>query len=69
LLLVAAAVVLVVGPSGNVVPRLVLAGISVVTLAAGLAMGRRPGSRAAFNAVLVVALLDVGQLLLAGTHA
>jgi 4-hydroxybenzoate polyprenyltransferase len=68
-LLVAAAVVLVVGPVGHTVPRLVLAGVSVVTLAVGLVLGRRPGSRAAFNAVLVVALLDVGQLLLAGTQA
>ncbi|HEY0803577.1 MAG TPA: UbiA family prenyltransferase [Pseudonocardiaceae bacterium] len=69
LLLVGAAVVLVVGPLGHAVPRLVLAGISVITLAAGLVLGRRPGSRAAFNSVLVVALLDVGQLLLAGIHA
>ncbi|HEX4704597.1 MAG TPA: UbiA family prenyltransferase [Pseudonocardiaceae bacterium] len=65
LLLVAAAVVLVVGPVGHPVPRLVLASVSVLTLAGGLVIGRRPGSRAAFNAVLVVALLDVGQLLLA----
>lgn len=67
-LLVAAAVVLVIGPTGHAVIRVALASVSVVTLAAGLAVGRRMGSRAAFNAVLVVALLDVGQLLLAGTH-
>lgn len=65
LLLVSAAVVLVVGPAGHLVPRLVLAGVSVLTLAVGLTLGRRPGSRAAFNAVLVVALLDVAQLLVA----
>jgi protoheme IX farnesyltransferase len=64
-LLVAAAAVLVVGPVGHLVPRLVLAGVSVVTLAVGLVQGRRPGSRAAFNAVLVMALLDVAQLLVA----
>ncbi|HEX4721891.1 MAG TPA: UbiA family prenyltransferase [Pseudonocardiaceae bacterium] len=68
-LLLAAAVVLVVGPVGHTVPRLILASLAVVTLVVGLALGRRAGSRAAFNAVLVVALLDVGQLLLAGTHA
>jgi len=65
LLLVGAAAVLVVGPVGHLVPRLVLAGVSVVTLAVGLVLGRRPGSRAAFIAVLVVALLDVAQLLVA----
>lgn len=67
-LLVAAAVVLVVGPTGHAVLRVALAGASVVTLAVGLSMGRRVGSRAAFNAVLIVALLDVGQLVLAGVH-
>jgi 4-hydroxybenzoate polyprenyltransferase len=66
-LLVAAGVVLIVGPAGHAVARLVLAGLSLVALAVGLTMGRRPGSRAAFYAVLVVALLDVAQLLLAGT--
>jgi 4-hydroxybenzoate polyprenyltransferase len=65
LLLVGAAAVLVIGPVGHLVPRLVLAGVSAVTLAVGLVLGRRPGSRATFNAVLVVALLDVAQLLVA----
>jgi hypothetical protein len=65
LLLMGAATVLVVGPVGHLVPRLGLAGVSVVTLAVGLLLGRRPGSRATFNAVLVVALLDVAQLLVA----
>ena len=64
-LLLAAAAVLVVGPVGHLVPRLGLAGVSVVTLCVGLVLGRRPGSRAAFNAVLVVALLDVAQLVVA----
>ncbi len=65
LLLMGAAAVLVVGPVGHLVPRLGLAGVSVVTLAVGLLLGRRPASRATFNAVLVVALLDVAQLLVA----
>lgn len=62
LLLFAAAVVLVVGPSGALVPRLVLAGVSLVVLISGLVAG----GRWAFRAVLVVALLDVVQLVLAG---
>jgi protoheme IX farnesyltransferase len=49
-LLLGAAGVLVVGPVGQLVPRLVLAGVSAVTLVVGLVVGRRPGSRATFNA-------------------
>jgi protoheme IX farnesyltransferase len=64
-LLLGASVVLAVGPSGHLVARAVLAGLSVVVLAAGLVVGRRPGSRVAFQAVLVVALLDVVQLVIA----
>jgi protoheme IX farnesyltransferase len=65
-LLLAASVVL--AATAPVVP-LVAIGVPVVVaavLAAGLARGRRDGSRAAFRAVLVVALLDLAFLLTAG---
>jgi protoheme IX farnesyltransferase len=64
-LLLGASVVLAVGPSGHPLPRTILAALSVLVLAAGLVVGRRPGSRVAFQAVLVVALLDVVQLVIA----
>jgi 4-hydroxybenzoate polyprenyltransferase len=64
-LLLAASVVLVVGPSGHLAVRFALAVAGVLVLVAGLVIGRRPGSRAVFQAVLVVALLDVGQLVVA----
>jgi 4-hydroxybenzoate polyprenyltransferase len=66
-LLLAASVVLVLGPTGHLAARVALAGASLVVLAAGLVAGRRPGSRVVFQAVLVVALLDVAQLVLAGS--
>jgi 4-hydroxybenzoate polyprenyltransferase len=51
------------GPSATgVVALLVALGV----LAVGFAMSRRPGSRAAFLSVLVVAAVDVGLLLLRG---
>jgi 4-hydroxybenzoate polyprenyltransferase len=65
-LLLGASGVLALGPSGHALPRALLAVASVLVLAAGLVIGRRPGSRLAFRAVLVVALLDVCQLVLAG---
>lgn len=63
LLLGAATVVLVLGPPGPPGPVL-LAGLGTAALvvAAGLALGRRPGSRAPFRATLAVAVLDVGLL-------
>jgi protoheme IX farnesyltransferase len=66
LTLAGATVVLVVGPAGHLLPRVVLAAVSIVVLVAGLVVGRRPGSRAAFRAVLIVALLAVCQLVVAG---
>ncbi|GAA4875089.1 UbiA family prenyltransferase [Saccharopolyspora cebuensis] len=45
-------------------PLLVLT--SGLLLTAGLLLGRRPGSRAAFGAVLVVALVDVGVVVATG---
>jgi 4-hydroxybenzoate polyprenyltransferase len=67
LLLLAVSVVLVLGPSGHLLPRAILAGVSVIVLVVGLVVGARPGSRATFRAVLLVALLDVAQLVLAGS--
>lgn len=65
LLLLAASVVLAIGPTGHLAARLALAAAAPVVLAGGLIAARRPGSRAVFRAVLVVALLDVGQLVVA----
>lgn len=62
-LLGAAAVVLAAGPSGALVARLALTGVSAVVLVAGLVAGRQW----AFRAVMVVALLDVCQLVIAGS--
>ena len=42
-------------------------GIATVVTAVGLALGRRPGSRAPFRAVLVVAAVDVALLLARGS--
>jgi 4-hydroxybenzoate polyprenyltransferase len=70
-LLLAASVVLVVGVlgSGAAVPvPLVVAApvVAVAALGAGFALGRRPGSRAPFRAVMLVALVDVALLVAAG---
>lgn len=40
--------------------------LAALLLGAGFALGRRPGSRAPFRAVLLVAVLAVGMLLVAG---
>jgi 4-hydroxybenzoate polyprenyltransferase len=67
LLLLGASVLLAVGPGGqHLLLRLVLASACVLVLVGGFALGRRAGSRAPFRAVLVVALLDVVQLVIAG---
>lgn len=66
-LLLAASVVLVVGPPGP--PGAVrLAGVAAAAAVglAGLVLGRRAGARTAFRAVLVVAAIDVLLLLTAG---
>jgi 4-hydroxybenzoate polyprenyltransferase len=65
LALVGATVLLAVGP-GTTALGVVAVVLSVLVFGAGLAAGRRPGSRAAFLSVLVVAALDVGLLLLRG---
>jgi 4-hydroxybenzoate polyprenyltransferase len=66
LLLLGASVLLAVGPDGHLVVRLVLVVVSALVLLGGFAIGRRPGSRAPFRSVLVVALLDVVLLVIAG---
>lgn len=66
-LLLTASLVLVIGPPpASLGIRLTLAGLAIATLLGGMVVGRRPGSRVMFQAVLVVALCDVGQLLVAG---
>ncbi|HET8641873.1 MAG TPA: UbiA family prenyltransferase [Pseudonocardiaceae bacterium] len=68
LLLLAASAVLAFGPAGRLgwlawsAPAAALA-----VLSAGYALGRRPGSRAVFRAVLVVAVIDVLMLVGSGT--
>ncbi|MEU5875296.1 UbiA family prenyltransferase [Glycomyces sp. NPDC047369] len=66
-LVLAASALLAFGPPGPP-SALVLAAVpfAALVLAAGLALGRRPGSRAAFRAVLLVALVDVVLLLHTG---
>ncbi len=69
-LLLAATTVLVFAPAGapSWVAVAILA-VAVVALPTGWYLSRRPGSRAAFRAVLVVALADVVLLLISGTGA
>ena len=68
LLLGLASAVLAFGPPGPPgVAGVATLAVVVVVLGAGLTLGRRPGSRAPFRAVLVVALIDVTLLLFSGT--
>ncbi|MER7012628.1 UbiA family prenyltransferase [Saccharopolyspora sp. NPDC000359] len=62
-LVLATAALLALGPVGASPAGLLLLALAVVLLGTGLVLGRRPGSRAAFHAVLLVALLDVVVLL------
>lgn len=66
LLLVAASALLAAGPGR--LDAVGVAGLAVVAvlLAAGVVVTRRPGSRAAFSVVLVVALLDAAMLIARG---
>lgn len=68
LLLLGATVLLVHGPPGGpgVLGELVLVVAAGLTLT-GLALARRPGSRAAFRAAIGVAVVDVALLLLRGS--
>ncbi len=66
-LLLAATGLLAVGP-GRPGPLAALAlAVAVVVTATGLAAARRPGSRAAFRAALVVAAVDVALLVVRGS--
>ena len=66
-LLLTAAVVLALGPAGAPGPAALLAvAVSAVVTAAGLVRSRRPGSRAAFRAAIVVAVLCVALLVARG---
>jgi 4-hydroxybenzoate polyprenyltransferase len=69
-LLLAATAVLVFAPPGA--PSwagLAILAVAVVVLPVGGYLSRRPGSRAPFRAVLIVALADVVLLLISGTGA
>lgn len=69
-LLLAASVVLAVGPPGP--PGALGAGAVAVAVVCGIGaavLGRRPGSRAAFLGVLVVAAVDVALLVASGASA
>ena len=65
-LLLAASVLLVVGPGRPGSASVGAVAIAVVATAAGLVLGRRPGSRAPFRAALLVAAVCVGLLLSRG---
>ncbi|MDB1086600.1 UbiA family prenyltransferase [Streptomyces sp. ACA25] len=70
LLVLAASVLLVLGPAGAPSDgRLLALPLAVLLLGGGLVLGHRRGSQAAFRAVLLVAVLDVGLLLSAGITA
>jgi protoheme IX farnesyltransferase len=67
-LLGAASVVLAFGPPGPTRPAgWASLAVVVAVLGFGLVRGRRPGSRAPFRAVLVVAAVDIALLLVSGT--
>jgi heme o synthase len=69
LLLLAASAILALGPPGPPTSfGLAVLVTAAAMLAAGHLLGRRPGSRAPFRAMLIVALLDVLALIISGTH-
>lgn len=66
-LVLTASIFLVFGPAGAPAPlALAAVPLAAVILAAGLSLDRRPRSRAAFRAVMLVALIDVALLLSTG---
>jgi 4-hydroxybenzoate polyprenyltransferase len=65
-LVLAASATLVLGPVGTSAAGWAILVVAAAVLGAGLALGRRRGSRTAFHAVLLVALLDVVVLLTTG---
>ncbi|MEU6861302.1 UbiA family prenyltransferase [Glycomyces sp. NPDC046736] len=67
ILVLAASVLLAFAPPGPAAALgLIAVPVAAAVLAAGLALGRRPRSRAAFRAVMLVALVDVALLLHTG---
>jgi protoheme IX farnesyltransferase len=65
-LLLTASVVLATAVPVAVALAIAVPVLAAIVLTTGFLAGRRPGSRAAFRAVLVVAVLDVALLLAAG---
>jgi 4-hydroxybenzoate polyprenyltransferase len=65
LALLGATVLLATGPGPSVLGWTAV-GVATAVFAGGLVLGRRPGSRAPFLAVILVALVDVALLLLRG---
>ena len=63
--LIGATAVLGLGPGYDVLGLLAVA-VAVAVFGGGLARARRPGSRAAFGATILIAVIDVGLLLLRG---
>jgi 4-hydroxybenzoate polyprenyltransferase len=68
ILLLTATGLLAFAPSGRSWPSIITFVAAVAILATGLWRARRPGSRAAFRAVLVVAVIDVALLVITGAH-
>jgi 4-hydroxybenzoate polyprenyltransferase len=67
-LLLAATGLLAFAPSGFSWPSTATVLVATGILAVGLIRARRPGSRAAFRAVLVVAVIDVALLMITGAR-
>jgi 4-hydroxybenzoate polyprenyltransferase len=65
-LLLVATVLLALGPGAPGWLAVLAVGVAAGTTAVGLVLARRPGSRAAFRAAIVVALVDVALLLARG---
>jgi len=65
-LLLAAALVLALGPGSPGALSLVVVAVAAAVTGTGLALSRRPGSRAAFRAAIVVAAVCVGLLVARG---
>jgi 4-hydroxybenzoate polyprenyltransferase len=69
-LMLTASVLLVLGPPGEPAGwSLLILPAAALTVTAGFLRARRPGSRAAFHTVLLVALINVGLLLATGPPA
>jgi 4-hydroxybenzoate polyprenyltransferase len=67
LLLLGATALLALGPADTGPAGAAVLAVAVAVTGTGLALSRRPGSRAAFRAAIVVAVLDVGLLVTRGS--